>query len=377
MIQWVYTRRYNIKAVYDQFPHSNVIFRLINQYYFVYIVNWSEKDPVVTRDHLEKMEILLNKELGTEEFYRSRKSYVRRSGSRHMKKAMVIVNPSSGKEQAKQYVEQIDAKLRERGYTTDVRQTEKEGDATLFAEEACENQIDVLVSMGGDGTLNETINGMAEKEFRPKLGVIPLGTVNDFARALDIPLEAEEAITLLDEDRTQKADIGKIGDHYFLNILAVGGIAEATAEVTADQKTSLGALAYLIEGIKTLKEKTPFDLKVQADGQNWEGEALIFLAALTNSVGGFEKLAPKAEPNDGVFHCFIIKDVALPKFIKLMTSLLRGQLGEEKDVIYMRANEVELYSKTSLKANIDGDIGEELPLRLHVLSRHIEVFSQH
>ncbi|HEY9576770.1 MAG TPA: hypothetical protein VIR64_03765 [Pseudobacillus sp.] len=74
--RWAYSRRYNIKAVFDKFPHSNVIFRTINQFYFIYIVNWSEKDPVVTREDLEKMEKLINEEMGTALFYRQRKSQI-------------------------------------------------------------------------------------------------------------------------------------------------------------------------------------------------------------------------------------------------------------------------------------------------------------
>ncbi|MEK4027109.1 MULTISPECIES: hypothetical protein [Bacillaceae] len=74
--RWTYSRRYNIKAVFDKFPNSNVIFRTINQFYFIYIVNWSEKDPVVTREDLEQMEKLLNEEMGTALFYRYRKSQI-------------------------------------------------------------------------------------------------------------------------------------------------------------------------------------------------------------------------------------------------------------------------------------------------------------
>ncbi|OCA80929.1 hypothetical protein [Pseudobacillus wudalianchiensis] len=77
--KWTYSRRYNIKAIFDKFPHSNVIFRTINQFYFVYIVNWSEKDPVVTRADLEQMEQLLNEEMGTAFFYHQRKSQIRKT----------------------------------------------------------------------------------------------------------------------------------------------------------------------------------------------------------------------------------------------------------------------------------------------------------
>nr|WP_046175927.1 YegS/Rv2252/BmrU family lipid kinase [Domibacillus indicus] len=292
-----------------------------------------------------------------------------------MKKAMIIANPSSGKEKAGEYVSQITEQLERLGYNVKARFTEGEGDAERFAKEACSLKFDTVIAMGGDGTMNETVNGLAEQPHRPVLGVIPLGTVNDFARALNIPLEPEEAIASLG-GKTRPADIGKINDSYFLNILAVGGIAEATGEVTSKQKTTLGAFAYVVEGLKTLTEKTPFSLTVEADNEAvYKEEALLFLAALTNSVGGFEKLAPDAKAADGLFHCFIVKDVALPKLLRIGTNLLRGEFQEDPDVLYFRTKKATVRSSMNLTANVDGDLGDPVPFQLEVLKGHINVFT--
>lgn len=96
-------------------------------------------------------------------------------------KAMIILNPSSGKEKATEYAEKIEETLREKYDDIDIRRTEKEGDAAAFATEACIALYDAVIAMGGDGTINEAINGVAEQAHRPALGIIPLGTVNDFA----------------------------------------------------------------------------------------------------------------------------------------------------------------------------------------------------
>ncbi|HZG73550.1 MAG TPA: diacylglycerol kinase family protein, partial [Chondromyces sp.] len=255
-----------------------------------------------------------------------------------------------------------------------IRLTEKEGDARRLAEEACQRKIDTVVSVGGDGTLNEIINGLAEKEYRPSLGVIPLGTVNDFARALGIPLKAEQAIHLIKEKVKKQVDIGKLNDHYFLNIVALGGIAEATAEVSTEMKTTLGSLAYLLEGMKSLRAKTPFSLEIETEGGRWKGEAFLFLAALTNSVGGFEKLAPEAEPDDGKLHCFIINELNLPQLFLIIPALLRGELKEHSKVQFFRTDKVRIHSLEPLKANMDGEEGDEVPLDIQVLPSHLEIF---
>ncbi|KIL52609.1 diacylglycerol kinase [Jeotgalibacillus alimentarius] len=290
-----------------------------------------------------------------------------------MKKAMLILNPSSGKEEALDHKESVLTVLKEMEYEVTLKETEKEDDATRFAEQACREKYDTVVSMGGDGTLNETITGLAGQDYQPSLGIVPLGTVNDFARALNISMNPEEAIQQLRTAETKRVDIGRINDKYFMNIIALGGIAEATFGVSVEQKTKLGPLAYMIEGFKTIREKEPFEADITYDGVKWEGSALLFLMALTNSVGGFEKLAPDAEVNDGHLHCFVIKDVPLFKLISIMTALLKGELEEDENVEYFKAKEVHVNSDADLISNVDGDEGAHVPLTVEVLSRHIPI----
>ncbi|MBD1380514.1 diacylglycerol/lipid kinase family protein [Metabacillus arenae] len=295
-----------------------------------------------------------------------------------MKSSMLIVNPSSGKEKGTEYAKQALQVLEGTRYQVEVRLTTGEGDAMNFAREACDHKFDVVVAMGGDGTINEAINGIAEQKHRPVLGVIPLGTVNDFARALSIPLDPEDAIDLISHQQTRKVDVGKINDKYFMNITAVGALAEASFAVSAEQKTKLGPLAYIVEGLKTMKEKQPFDLQINCeDGEGeWSGDALLMLIALTNSIGGFESLAPEAEVNDGKLHVFIIKDIAFHQFLSLLPKIVSGDLGESKHVEYLKVGAITAFSSLDMTSNIDGDEGDRLPITVKNLSRHLEVFVQ-
>ncbi|MCA1058858.1 YegS/Rv2252/BmrU family lipid kinase [Rossellomorea aquimaris] len=289
-----------------------------------------------------------------------------------MKQAMLIVNPSSGKELGKKYSDHAHKTMMEMGYDTEIRVTQGEGDARAFAREACEKKFDFLVAMGGDGTINEAINGMAEQEHRPLFGIIPLGTVNDFARALNIPMKPEEAINIFKENHVQKTDVGKINDRYFVNIVAVGALAEASFSTPDEQKSKIGPLAYIIEGMKKMKEKQPFNLKVLSD-HDWEGEALLMLVALTNSVGGMETIAPNAKVNDGQLHVFIIKDMAMPKFLLLLPKILLGELAESEHVHYLKVNNLQAESEYEMIANVDGDEGDKLPITIENLKQHLNI----
>ncbi len=289
-----------------------------------------------------------------------------------MKKAMLIVNPSSGKEKGSEYSDHALKVMREMGYETEVRMTKGEGDALLFAREACDRKVDLVAAMGGDGTINEAINGMAEQEHRPLFALIPLGTVNDFARALNIPMKPEEAINIIKQHHVQKTDVGKINDRYFVNIVAVGALAEASFSTPVEQKSKLGPLAYIIEGMKKMKEKQPFELKLRSD-HDWEGEALLLLIALTNSVGGMETIAPEAKVNDGKLHVFIIKDIALPQFLLLLPKVLSGELADSEHVQYMKVGQIEASSTYEMISNVDGDEGDQLPIKVKNLKQHLEI----
>lgn len=288
-------------------------------------------------------------------------------------KAMIIANPSSGKENALEYIEQIEAILKEKGYDSTVKKTEKELDATNFCQDACTSDYELVVSLGGDGTLHETINGLVDQVHRPKLGIIPLGTVNDFARALNIPLDPDEAISLLASDNTKNVDIGKFNDRYFVNIVAVGAIAEATYDVTPEQKTKLGPLAYVLEGLKELTSNRTYPLTIEYDEKKWEGDSLLFLAALTRSTGGFEKLTPEAKVDDGMLHCYVIKQVNMIRLASIATAILRGELKEEEDVEYFTAKRLKVSSQDPLVTNVDGEQGDQLPVEMEVKPSHIQV----
>ncbi|EFR44353.1 diacylglycerol kinase [Streptococcus pseudoporcinus LQ 940-04] len=163
-----------------------------------------------------------------------------------MKKVLLIVNPASGGEQAKAFEEVARDKLTHHFDHVDTRYTKDIGDAKDFAREASKEHYDSIFVMGGDGTVNEAVNGIAEQDYVPKFGFLPLGTVNDLARALEIPLDPQEAIDCLTFEQTRPLDIGKVNDSYFTNIVAIGNITASINNVDDKQKTALGPMAYVL-----------------------------------------------------------------------------------------------------------------------------------
>ena len=291
-----------------------------------------------------------------------------------MKRARLIYNPSSGREVLKRNLPEILQKLEVAGYEASCHATTGAGDATKAARLAVERQYDVVIAAGGDGTIHEVVNGLAEQEYRPKLGIIPAGTTNDFARALHIPRDVGAAVDIITRGELIPVDIGRINDRYFINIAGGGRITEITYEVPSKLKTMLGQLAYYLKGMEMLPSIKASDLTIEYDGKLFEGEAMMFLVGLTNSIGGFEKLAPDASINDGLFSLLILKKVNLAEFTRIATLAIRGEHVNDPNVIYTQANRIKVYSEEKVQLNLDGEFGGLLPAEFENLYRHLEVF---
>lgn len=290
-----------------------------------------------------------------------------------MDTVMLIVNPSSGKELGEQHATHAEEVLRERYGHVDVRFTEKEQDATNFAREAAQKHYQAVIAMGGDGTLNEAVTGLAEATYRPDFGIIPLGTVNDLARALGVPSDPKQAIEALRDAEPTTMDIGKYENGYFMNVIAIGLIAEAVDEVSVEEKTKWGPFAYLIEGVKAFREHSPYELALDSTDGQFSGEAYLVVIALTNSVGGFENFEPDARLNDGLLHVYIFEELGLKDALQLTPALFTGKLKETDSVTSFCTKRVKVTSPEALPVNADGDTGGTLPLTFEVLPSHLNV----
>lgn len=290
-----------------------------------------------------------------------------------MKRARVIYNPTSGREQIKRHIPYILDRLEKVGYETSCHATSGIGDATQAASEAVERRFDLVVAAGGDGTINEVINGLAEQSFRPTLGILPMGTTNDFARAIGMPKTIQKACDVLCEGVEVPIDIGKVNDQYFINIAGGGKLTELTYEVPSRTKTMLGQLAYYLKGIEMLPSIRPTYVRIEYDGRLFEGEIMLFLVSNTNSVGGFEKLAPNASVNDGMFDLIILKKANLADFIRIASLAIRGEHINDPKVIYTRANHVTILTDEKMQLNLDGEYGGELPGKFCNLYQHFQL----
>ncbi len=292
-----------------------------------------------------------------------------------MKKALLVVNPSSGGERAPEFRDLAQAKLEEYFDQVLIKETQKGGDACQFAKEAAQEGFDSVFVMGGDGTVNEGISGLAKENHRPNFGFFPLGTVNDLARALGIPLDPAQAIKQFDPNRKRPLDIGQVNDSYFMNVVAIGAIPQAINNVDPDEKTRYGKMAYFINGFKELINNQRYEFQIQLDGETKEITSTTILIGLTNSIGGFETLLPDAKVDDGLLHLLYLKDSHFLDTVSAIPQLMGGVTEESNSLGYetFKEGEIKLLDG-DLQINIDGDAGDSLPIRISVLPSHLSVY---
>lgn len=225
-------------------------------------------------------------------------------------------------------------KLRSGGHSVTPRLTFEEGDARAFAREGAASGADLVVAGGGDGTINEVVNGIydwVEESERgagaplPRLGVIPLGTGNDLAGALDLPTDPETALAAALGGIAVPVDVAVVNGKRFLNVSTGGFGAEATDETSDEVKRVLGSLAYVITGVRKFVEMDVPSARFTCDGECvYEGPFMVFAVGNSKRTGGGNWLTPKADLSDGLLDVCIVKQVSRVDFMTLAPQLRAG-----------------------------------------------------
>ena len=284
----------------------------------------------------------------------------------------VIFNPAARGNKARRFRHHLD----DLGGQSAFKATAAPGDARRLAAEAVGEGYDLVVAAGGDGTVNEVLNGIGDAPDgfeRTRFGVLPLGTVNVFARELKIPLKLERAWEVLQRGRETKIDLpraefsadGKSTRRYFVQLAGAGLDARAIELVDWQHKKAVGSLAYVIAGLKALRERKP-EITAREDarptGQNYTGE--LVLIGNGRLYGGPFEIFPQADLRDGLLEVCIFQRVDFPALFRCAPDLLSRQKLPEKLVRRFRATELELSGTGGFE--LDGEWVGKLPVKFSV-----------
>ncbi|MCX6555045.1 MAG: diacylglycerol kinase family lipid kinase [Candidatus Aminicenantes bacterium] len=300
-----------------------------------------------------------------------------------MNKVHVIVNPYSARGQTEKkwgsIQSAIKAHFREFKYVF----TEKPRQATEIARSLIRDGFDLIIGVGGDGTLNEISNGFfgetSGKTINQDaaLGIIPSGTGSDFIRFMKIPREFEKSAAMIKNSKNKKIDIGKITyggagarEQYFINVADFGLGAEVIKRIANVQSVQRGALTYYRGLLATLMNYRSKTVTLTVDGQQQlRGEYLIGAIANGRIFGGGMIIAPQAEPNDGFFDLVLIGDMKKLEIIRNTRLLYTGTIAKNPKVVILKARNIKVESQEDVFTEYDGEMGEKLPAEFSIVAR--------
>ena len=289
----------------------------------------------------------------------------------------VIFNPAARGNKARRFRRHLDEMTQQSVF----KATTGPDDARRFAATAVGDGFDVIVAAGGDGTVNEVLNGIGDAPGgfgRVRLGVLPLGTVNVFARELEIPMRLEAAWAVLRRGRETRIDVGRVNfvdegkpaQRYFAQLGGAGLDARAVELVSWKLKTNTGPLAYIVAGFQALAEKQP-RLCVRADGKIIEGELALF--GNGKFYGGPFEIFPGASLGDALLDVRVFPSVSLAGLCRLAPDLLLRRKLSEQLVPHARAQSLEVTCDTPAAFELDGEWAGHLPATFSVEPKKLRV----
>ena len=224
-----------------------------------------------------------------------------------MPKMLFIMNPYAGMRKANRYLTDIVSIFNRAGYAVRIHMTAGQGDAAAVAAQNAAD-ADLIVCAGGDGTFNETINGVLKSGADTPIGYIPCGSTNDFASSLKLPTNPLKAAQLIVEGTPKRFDVGKFGDRYFSYVASFGAFTKASYATPQNVKNALGHTAYLLEGIQEISQLKPSHVRIELENRVIEDDFMFGAISNSTSVGGILTLDPKqVDMTDGKFELLLVR----------------------------------------------------------------------
>ena len=265
-------------------------------------------------------------------------------------------------------------KCRHQGHDVQVRVTWESGQASEFAEEAARAGFDIVVAAGGDGTVNEVAAGVlrAGEASATAIGIIPLGTANDFATGCHVPPDPAKALALITSATPRAIDVGLINDRPFINVASAGIGAEITSQTPAGMKRALGGAAYSLVGLLKAFTMTPHEGKIITPEGTYVGQMILMGIANGRMAGGGFRVAPRALLDDGLLDLVIVPDVTLPETGSLVSEMIRLETEEPERVVYRQLASFEIEANQEMQMNLDGEPSHARSFKVSVLPRRLK-----
>ncbi|MDT8718518.1 YegS/Rv2252/BmrU family lipid kinase [Clostridium sp. 19966] len=289
-----------------------------------------------------------------------------------MKKVKFIYNPYSGENAIITDIDKVIMIHQKYGYTVVLHRITIDCDIKdAFWD--MDYEYDYVLIAGGDGTVDSVVNSMKELNIDLPIGILPVGTANDFAKFIQMPQDVEDACEKILNSSPRSLDIGKINDKHFINVASTGLFTDVSQKTDVNLKNTIGKLAYYIKGIEQLPSFRSLKIKVNSKEFNFEGDMYLMLVFNGQTAGNL-KLAYKSEIDDGMLDVIIIKASMIKDIVALFIKMIKGDhLEGSNALIYFKTSKLHIECYENIVTDIDGERGPDFPLTIECIKGGIKV----
>lgn len=288
-------------------------------------------------------------------------------------KVLLFYNPNAGNGLFKSNLDLIVEKFQRKRMQLIPVRADRKGILNEVMREMNPKEFRKVIAAGGDGTINILVNTMMQYDIDLPIAIFPSGTANDFAYYFDLPHDIDGMIKIALEENYTCTDIGRVNDKYFVNVAAMGFLVDVSQKTDPDIKNTIGIISYYLKGVSEIPNLKPIPVKIKS--KEYTSEDMIYFMLVMNgrSAGGFKRIAPMAEVNDGLLDVMILKEMPVLEMAPLLIKVLTGQHYESKNVVFFRTNQLYLESEQKVGTDVDGERGAEFPLEIEVLPRKFRI----
>lgn len=289
------------------------------------------------------------------------------------KKVLLFYNPHSGNGMFKNNLDLIIGRFQNAGHVVMPVRADQGNVIDNIFRFMDQDEFSQVVAAGGDGTINICVNAMLRNNIDLQLTIMPAGTANDFAYYFDLPHDIDEMMDIALGGNFTYADVGKVNNKYFINVAAMGMLVDVSQKTDPNLKNTLGVLSYYLKGFTEITNLRPIPVKLTSPEFSGEENMYFMLVMNGRSAGGFKKISPYSEINDGLLEVMLFKEMPILDFGPLLFSILQGNHQENKNVIYFKTNDLIIESTEDVSTDIDGEKGEKFPLHFSVLPSKLRI----
>lgn len=288
-----------------------------------------------------------------------------------MDKVRFIYNPFSGENAILKELDVIVDMYQQKGLQIVPYRIQK-GKSLADALDIIDDSYNHILVAGGDGTVDNVVNAMMERNINLPLAILPVGTANDFAKFIKLPKRVSEAVEKILSSEPMLVDVGKINEKYFINVASTGLFTDISQKTDTNLKNTIGKLAYYLKGLEELPNFRKLKVKLTSEEMNYEGEMYLMLVFNGQTAGNL-KLATRADVFDGYLDVIVIKAVQLYEVLPLFFKILKNEHLDSNKVLYFKTKKLTIESEEDIVVDIDGEPGPGFPLTVECVQGGIKL----